>query len=172
VTGHQPNEALLEVLTGPLEASGVDLEGVEVSSAGRRRLVRIMVDKDTGITLDDVAEATQLVGAVLDASDVMGEAPYTLEVTSPGIDRPLVLPRHWRRNVDRLVKVEMTDGTSFTGRIKDAGETSATVVVDKADRLVAYDDVAKARIEIEFNRPRASKAASAADAVVGSEEKE
>ena len=134
MTGHQPNEALLEVLTGPLEASGVDLEGVEVSSAGRRRLVRILVDKDTGITLDDVADATQLVGGVLDASDVMGEAPYTLEVTSPGIDRPLTLPRHWRRNVDRLVKVETIDGTSFTGRIKDVGETSATVVVDKADR--------------------------------------
>jgi len=172
VTGQPPNEALLEVLAGPLEASGVDLEGVELSNAGRRKLVRVLVDKDNGITLDDVADATQLVGSVLESSEVLGESPYTLEVTSPGIDRPLTLPRHWRRNVDRLVKVQTVGGQSFTGRIKDAGEASATVHVDKADRLVAYADVAKARIEIEFNRPRPGKAAPAPDAATGSEEKE
>ena len=105
MTGQQPNEALLEVLSGPLGASGIDLEGVEVSTAGRRRLVRVLVDKDNGISLDEVADATRLVGGVLDSSDVLGESPYTLEVTSPGIDRPLEHPRHWRRNLDRLVKV-------------------------------------------------------------------
>lgn len=164
MTGHQPDEALLAVLTAPLEASGVDLEAVEISSAGRRRLVRVLVDKGTGITLDDVAAATRLVGDLLDSSDVMGEAPYTLEVTSPGIDRPLVLARHWRRNVDRLVKVQTVDGQTFTGRIKAADETSATVVVDKSERLVSYDDVAKARVEIEFNRPRPSKPAAEPEA--------
>jgi ribosome maturation factor RimP len=168
VTGLQPNEALLEVLSGPLEASGVDLEGVEISTAGRRRLVRVLVDKDTGITLDDVADATHLVSGVLDSSDVLGESPYTLEVTSPGIDRPLVLPRHWRRNVDRLVKVSTSDGGSFTGRIKQAGDVEATVDVDGTDRVVPYDHVSKARIEIEFNRPRASKGS----AEPGSDEKE
>jgi ribosome maturation factor RimP len=172
VTGHQPNEALLEVLTGPLEASGVDLEGVEISTAGRRRLVRVLVDKDAGITLDDVADATQLVSSVLDSSDVLGEASYTLEVTSPGIDRPLTLPRHWRRNVDRLVKVQTVHGQSFTGRIKHVGEAEASVEVDGADRTLAYDDVAKARIEIEFNRPRSSKPRPESDTLRESDERE
>ena len=172
VPGNQPNEALLKVLAGPLEASGIDLEGVEISTAGRRRLVRVLVDKDDGITLDGVADATQLVSGVLDASEVLGEAPYTLEVTSPGIERPLTLPRHWRRNVDRLVKVETVGGQTFTGRIADAGETSATLTVDKSKRLVAYDEVAKARIEIEFNRPRPNKASSPAGAAAEPEEKE
>lgn len=163
MTGPQPHEALLEVLTGPLEASGVDLEAVEISNAGRRRLVRVLVDKDSGITLDDVAAATHLVSDVLDSSDVLGESPYTLEVTSPGIDRPLVLPRHWRRNVDRLVKVSTADGGSFTGRIKQAGDSEATLDVDGKARVVAYDDVSKARVEIEFNRPRPSKGSAAPD---------
>jgi ribosome maturation factor RimP len=168
VTGQQPNEALLEVLSGPLEASGVDLEGVEVSTAGRRRLVRILVDKDGGITLDDVADATHLVSDVLDTSDVLGESPYTLEVTSPGIDRPLVHPRHWRRNRDRLVKVTTTGGATYTGRIKDAGDSEATVVVDGKERTVSYGDVSKARIEIEFNRPRSGGGSTGSS----SEEKE
>lgn len=168
MTGQQPNEALLEVLSGPLEARGVDLEGVEVSTAGRRRLVRILVDKDDGITLDDVADATHLVSDVLDTSDVLGESPYTLEVTSPGIDRPLVHPRHWRRNRDRLVKVTTTDGATFTGRIKDSNESEATVVVDGKARTVPYGDVSKAKIEIEFNRPRSAGGSTGSS----SEEKE
>ena len=89
---------------------GLDLEAVELTPAGRRRVLRVAVDKDGGVTLDDVAEATKEVSRLLDASDVMGEQPYTLEVTSPGIDRPLTLPRHWRRNAGRLVKVTTHDG--------------------------------------------------------------
>ena len=61
-------------------------------------MLRVAVDKDGGVTLDDVADATREVNRVLDGSDVMGEQPYTLEVTSRGVDRPLTLPRHWRRN--------------------------------------------------------------------------
>ena len=76
-----------------------------ITPAGKRRILRIAVDKDGGVTLDEVAEATREVNRVLDESDVMGEQPYTLEVTSRGVDRPLTLPRHWRRNADRLVKV-------------------------------------------------------------------
>lgn len=167
MTGQQPNEALLEVLSGPLGDSGIDLEGVEVSTAGRRRLVRVLVDKDDGISLDEVADATRLVGGVLDTSDVLGESPYTLEVTSPGIDRPLEHPRHWRRNRDRLVKVALVDGGSCEGRIKSVGEAEVTIDVGGVDRVIAYNDVSKARIEIEFNRPR-----PAGSARPGSEKKE
>jgi ribosome maturation factor RimP len=154
VTGHPPQQELLEALEEPLAQSGLDLEGVEVSRAGRRSLVRVLIDQDGGVTLDDVAEATHLVSEVLDTSDVMGEAPYTLEVTSPGTDRPLTLPRHWRRNTDRLVKVSTRSGDTFTGRVVATGDEQAQLDVDGTTRAVAYADVAKARVQIEFNRAR------------------
>jgi ribosome maturation factor RimP len=152
VTGHPPQQALLDVLEEPLAKSGLDLEGVEMASAGRRSLVRVLVDTEGGITLDDIASATHLVSDVLDRSDVLGEAPYTLEVTSPGIDRPLTLPRHWRRNAGRLVKVTLRNGDTFTGRVVDTADDGATLDVDGTKRRVGYPDVAKARVEIEFNR--------------------
>jgi len=152
VTGHQPQQALLEVLEAPLAKSGLDLEDVEMSSAGRRNLVRVFIDTESGITLDDIASATHLVSAVLDESDVMGDAPYTLEVTSPGIGRPLTLPRHWRRNIDRLVQVQLRDGDAFTGRVLEADDQRATLDVDGSKRAVVYPEVVKARVEIEFNR--------------------
>jgi ribosome maturation factor RimP len=155
VTGRQKADALLDVLAVPLESHGLDLEGVEVSSAGRRRLVRVLVDKDGGVTLDEIADATALVSDEIDANDVMGEAPYTLEITSPGVDRPLTLPRHWARNVDRLVKVKPVEGASYTGRIVSAGADAAQLDVGEARRDVRYDEVATARVEVEFNRRRA-----------------
>jgi ribosome maturation factor RimP len=75
----------------------IDLEAVKLTSAGRRVLLRVVIDADGGISLDDIAEVSRELSAKLDASDVMGETPYTLEVTSPGTDRPLTQPRHWRR---------------------------------------------------------------------------
>ena len=141
-----------EALVGPLAQQGLDVEAVEVTPAGKRRVLRVAVDKDGGVTLDDVADATRAVSEVLDSSEVMGEMPYTLEVTSRGVDRPLTLPRHWRRNADRLVKVTLGDGTSVTGRITTSDETSATLDVDGTSRVLAYDDVAKALVQIEFNR--------------------
>lgn len=148
----QTRDRLAEVLTEPLAANGLDVEAIELTPAGRRRLLRVAVDKDGGVSMDDIADATKEVSRILDDSDVMGEQPYTLEVTSPGTDRPLTLPRHWRRNESRLVKVTTTDGTTLTGRIRTSDEHSATLDVDGTERVVAYDDVAKARVEIEFNR--------------------
>jgi len=139
-------------LVDPLRALGLDVEAVEVTPAGKRRVLRVAVDKDGGVTLDDVADATREVSRVLDESDVMGEMPYTLEVTSRGVDRPLTLPRHWRRNEDRLVKASLTDGTSLTGRILSSDDAAVTLDVDGVRREVAYADVAKALVQIEFNR--------------------
>jgi ribosome maturation factor RimP len=141
------------MLRDPLDRSGLDLEDVEISTAGRRRLVRVLVDKDGGVTLDEIADATRLVSGLLDSSDVLGEAPYTLEVTSPGIDRPLSRPRHWQRNVDRLVKVRPRDGQPFTGRIVSADEDAVVLDGDGVRRQVDYASIAKATIEVEFNRP-------------------
>lgn len=152
MTTDQIRSRLAEVLTEPLAASGLDVEAIELTPAGRRRLLRVAVDKDGGVTMDDVADATREVSRLLDESDVMGESPYTLEVTSPGTDRPLTLPRHWRRNRSRLVKVTTKDGTTVTGRVLTSDEEAATLDVDGAERVVPLDQVAKARIQIEFNR--------------------
>ena len=104
-------EARLDAaLTDPLRALGLDLEAVELTPAGKRRVLRIAVDKDGGVTLDDVADATRAVNARSTPTTLMGEQPYTLEVTSRGVDRPLTLPRHWRRNRGRLVRVTLLDG--------------------------------------------------------------
>lgn len=151
----QTRDRLAEVLTGPLAATGLDVEAIDVTPAGKRRLVRVAVDKDGGVTLDDIAEATREVSRVLDGpegSEVLGEMPYTLEVTSPGTDRPLTHPRHWRRNQGRLVKVTFADKTMATGRITGSDDARAVLDVDGTPREVDYDDVQKAKIELEFNR--------------------
>jgi ribosome maturation factor RimP len=165
VSTEQTRDRLAGVLTEPLSAAGLDLEAVELTVAGRRRVLRVAVDQDGGVTLDDIAEATREVSRVLDSSDVMGSQPYTLEVTSPGIDRPLVLSRHWRRNRGRLVKATLTDGRVVTGRIVDSDDTRAVLAVtgDAAQhgrrrqpsveqQEVSFADVAKAKVQIEFNR--------------------
>ena len=155
-------------LFGPIEhdlaaavaPAGYDLEAIELTPAGKRRVLRIAVDKDGGITLDDVAEATRLLNEVLDASDVLGEESYTLEVTSRGVDRPLTRERHWRRNVGRKVKVALVEGGEVTARILAAGETSTTLEENlkgkKTKREVAYADIAKAIIQIEFKKTEES----------------
>lgn len=148
----QTRDRLAGVLTDPLLAVGLDVEAIELTPAGRRRLLRVAVDKDGGVTLDDIAEATRVVSRVLDESDAMGEQPYTLEVTSPGVDRPLTLPRHWRRNQGRLVKVSLSGGETVTGRITGGADGQVTLDVDGSERAVPLDDVAKARVQIEFNR--------------------
>lgn len=144
-------------LVDPLKGMDLDVEAVELTSAGRRRMLRVAVDKDGGVTLDDVAHATREVSRVLDESEVMGEMPYTLEVTSRGVDRPLTLPRHWRRNCDRLVKVARTDGTDLTGRITASDDTVVTIDVDGELHEIAYADITKALVQIEFNRQSEKK---------------
>jgi ribosome maturation factor RimP len=151
-TADAVREQIERELEGPLRALDLDVEAVELTPAGKRRILRVAVDGDNGVTLDDVADATRRVSEVLDGSDVMGEQPYTLEVTSRGVDRPLTLPRHWRRNADRLVTVTLTGGEVVTGRIGASDDSTVTLDVDGAAREVAYDQVAKALVQIEFNR--------------------
>lgn len=152
MTTDHTRDRLAEVLTAPLAATGLDVEGVDLSQAGRRRVLRVAVDKDGGVTMDDIADATREVSRVLDGSDVMGEHPYTLEVSSPGTDRPLLLPRHWRRNQGRLVKVALSDGRALTGRITGADDTAARLDVAGTEHVVPFADVAKAKVQLEFNR--------------------
>jgi len=151
-------DRLAEVLAPAVAPLGLELEAVELANAGRRRLLRVIVDADvddggaSGLTLDRLADATRVVSEALDAADAMGEQPYTLEVTSPGVDRPLTAPRHWRRNRGRKVAVTTTDQTRRTGRIRSVGETSVTLEVGGTEVELRYADIAKALVQVEFNR--------------------
>ena len=133
---------------------GLDLEAVELSQAGKRRVLRIAVDADGGVPIESITEATRELSEALDTSDVMGARPYTLEVTSRGVDRPLTLPRHWRRNVGRLVIADLVDGSRVKGRITAVDEDAVDVTVDGALRRLALEDVETARIEAELTRSK------------------
>lgn len=157
---------------GPIGELGLMIEDVAVTPAGKRRLVRIWLDRDLAglgpddetsvidpLSLDEVADATRVIGAGLDASDALGEAPYVLEVGSAGVDRPLTEPRHFRRNVSRLVEIRRIEDSAddaLTGRLVAAGPTDATVLVaatkNKPEtRLrIPYADIARAQVQVEF----------------------
>jgi ribosome maturation factor RimP len=150
-------------LLGPiLSRFALELEAVEIIPAGRRRLLRVVVDGDgpegRGPLLDDLAEASKALSVALDSSSVVGESPYTLEVSSRGISRPLQQPRHWRRNLGRLVEVTTTAGERYSGRIVASSDDAAVLEVEGQRREVALADVAKALVQVELNRP-ASEAA-------------
>ena len=155
-TDHTDPTSLENFLRPIVEQFGCDLEAADITPAGRRRLLRVLVDRDGGISLDDVADVTRAISKALDQEGVVdsfvGGGAYTLEVSSPGVDRPLTLPRHWRRNSTRLVAVTLTDGEKLTGRIKTASDDAAELDVDGTPRTVEYADVAKAKVQIEFNR--------------------
>lgn len=146
--------ALRELLEPVLNATGCELDDVVVVPAGRRSVVRVVVDRDGGISLDDVAAASRAVSTALDESDVLGDGPYVLEVSSPGVDRPLTEARHWRRAVGRRVRTSLRDGGPVTGRVLRASDEGAEVDVDGTVRQVSLRDVVKATIEVEFDPPR------------------
>ena len=136
-----------------LADAGFDVDDVAIRAAGKRSLVQVVVDRDGGVTLDDVADATRIVSKVLDEEDPVTGA-YVLEVTSRGVDRPLTSPRHWRRNAGRLVVATLRDGSTVAGRIQAADDEGAEVLVrDDEQARVTFADVAKAKIEVEFTRP-------------------
>ncbi len=142
-------------LTPIVTAEGFDLEAVDVQPAGRRRLVKVLVDRDGGVTLDHIASLTSVLSAALDDTNAMGEQPYVLEVSSPGVGRPLTLPRHWRRNATRLVTITLTDGEVVVGRIGSGDEVGVTlneVAGQSQARTVGFADIAEAHVEVEFNR--------------------
>src|SRR6202041_3766396 len=105
----------------------MDLESVRMSVAGKRRLLRIVVDGDQGVSLDDAADVSREISAMLDEADALGEVPYTLEVSSPGVDRPLTEPRHWRRARGRLVRVKVAGEGSVEGRVLAADADGVTL---------------------------------------------
>jgi ribosome maturation factor RimP len=149
------------LITPALHQAGYFLEDVNIVSPGQHRIVTVIVDGESGLNLDQVTVASKLVSELLDAAAFMGETPFTLEVTSPGIDRPLTLPRHFAKNVDRLLKVTKTDGLTVTGRILSNTENDVTLSVtekkDFKEVVVALADIKRATVEIEFNRKDGDK---------------
>jgi ribosome maturation factor RimP len=155
---HVPNElaSRLEPLVAEaVTTAGFDLDSLEVQQAGRRQLVKVVVDSDDGIGLDEVAEVSRKVSAVLDENEHVLASAYTLEVTSPGLDRPLTQPRHWRRAKFRLVRITPAEGAEYVARVGHAGQEAARVLAAGSLQDVAYTSVAKAVVEIEFKQPPA-----------------
>jgi ribosome maturation factor RimP len=150
-----------------LAAAGYDLEDLSIGRAGRRHIVRVIVDRDRGVSLDEVAEVSRAISEALDEAEastgdlIVGE--YQLEVSSPGVDRPLTLPRHWRRNIGRLVKVGVRVGGDRTpsagpaerqvvGRVVDADDARVVLDIDGERAEWSYADLRPGRVQVEFSR--------------------
>lgn len=153
---------LRELVEAVVSAAGYDLEDLTVVAAGRRRMLKVVIDSDDGVDLDEAAQVSRDLSELLDAldaADPMGAAAYTLEVTSPGIGRPLTLPRHFRRAQGRLLAITTTaDNAAVIGRVLAAQDDGVDLLVGVSGlepRRLSYAEIAKARVEVEFSAPSA-----------------
>ncbi|MCM2392898.1 ribosome maturation factor RimP [Streptomyces albipurpureus] len=152
------SERLRGLLEPLVSAADLDLEEIEVSRAGRRRVLRVIVDSEDGATLDACAELSRVISQQLDESDAMGDEEYVLEVSSPGADRPLTEHRHYVRAVGRLVRFQLDDSGELVARVLTVDDEGLDLEVPGVKgrkptaRRIAFGDIAKARVEIEFNR--------------------
>lgn len=149
-------DQISELISPALQQAGYFLEDINVVSPGNHRIVTVIVDGESALNLDQVTVASKLVSELVDEASFMGETPFTLEVTSPGIDRPLTLPRHFAKNVTRLLKITKSDGVVITGRITSNTDSDVTLSVTEKKEVkevtVALADIKRAVVEIEFNR--------------------
>lgn len=149
-------DSLLELLTPAVENAGFFLDEVQITSPGNHRTITCVVDGVKPLNMDEVTVVSRVISEILDASPVVGDEAFTLEVTSPGVDRPLTLPRHWTKNLTRLIKMTLNDGSVLTARLGEFNETHAKFVENIKGRMknheIAFADIKKAVVEIEFNR--------------------
>lgn len=169
MTARSPQRQRLQDLLAPVvTATGYELVDVSVSAAGRRSLVRVTVDGDAGIDLDAVADVSRVVSEALDDNDGAFAGPFVLEVSSPGVDRPLTEPRLWRRALGRLVSVTLGDnGEPSVGRVRELDQDGVTLEIDGTTSHYPWGQVGTGRVQVEFNRP--GSAPGAADELVGDE---
>lgn len=144
---------LFDVVESVVSRMGVEVEDLKRAKAGSRAVIRITVDGDgtsgRGLNLDEVAAVSQEISRVLDDTNVMGDAAYVLEVGTPGVDRPLVKPVQWRRNLGRLVTVTRTVGEALTARILGVDDQG----VQLSDGVsLDYSQITKAVVQVEMNR--------------------
>ena len=144
------NQQLKDVITAAITPSvttaGCYVEEVTITPAGKSRLMTIIVDSDAHLNLDQVTGVSRGISEILDVLPELGDAPFTLEVSSPGIDRPLTELRHWRKNLGRLVKIVLQNGETATGRIGSVEGDSVHI----NDIIYPIAEIKKAHIEIEF----------------------
>ena len=146
-------DSLETLVESTVTSLGLDLEALDLTPAGNKRVLRIAVDRDGGVGIDHITDATRALSEVLDSSDVMGEQPYTLEVSSPGVGRPLTEPRHWRRNEGRLVRLRLEgDDSSVDGRIGASDDTGVEILGRAGKTRYAYSDITSALVQVELNR--------------------
>ena len=150
--GPVADRRIAELIEPVIAGVGMDLESVRVTVAGKRRLLRIVVDSDHGVSLDDAADVSREISAVLDAGNELGNVPYTLEVSSPGVDRPLTEPRHWRRAAGRLVKVKVSGQGAVEGRVLAADPDGVTLDLAGTERRLGYGELGAGSVQIEFGR--------------------
>lgn len=155
-----PGSPIEPVVRDAVRDAGFELEALEEARAGKRRLVRVIIDSESGVGLDDITTVSRAVSGALDQRDELLAGPYTLEVTSPGVDRPLTQPRHWRRNRLRLVRVTLTDQGELVGRVGDCDDEGVTLLVAGAVRRVPYATLDRAVVEVEFSPPPAAEIAA------------
>jgi ribosome maturation factor RimP len=150
------SEKITELVQPAVEKAGFFLEDVHVVSPGKHRIVTCIVDGQTPLNLDQVTSVSRDISELLDSADFMDDAAFTLEVTSPGVDRPLTLPRHWQKNLNRLVKVVKLDGSVVNGRITSLEDAQVLLTEDIKGKskvhTVIFADIKRATVEIEFNR--------------------
>jgi ribosome maturation factor RimP len=149
-------DQISELVTPAVSDLGFYLEDVHVATPGSHRIVTCIVDGNTSLNLDQVTSVSRVISELLDEAAFMGETPFTLEVTSPGVDRPLTQPRHFAKNVDRLLKIIKLDGSEVTGRILSNTDTDVTLTVtvkkETIEQNVSLAEIKRAVVEIEFNR--------------------
>jgi ribosome maturation factor RimP len=144
-------QSIKDAITPAVDAAGYFLEDVHIASPGNRRVVTIVVDGSVNLNLDEVTAVTKVISAVLDV--FMDDSPFTLEVSSPGVERPLTLPRHWQKNLNRLVRSIMVNGEEVIGRVEAVHDESVCVIIESAHRVeLPYVEIKRAQVEIEFNR--------------------
>ena len=149
-------DQISELVTPAVSDQGFYLEDVHVATPGSHRIVTCIVDGDASLNLDQVTTVSRVISELLDEAVFMGETPFTLEVTSPGVDRPLTQPRHFAKNIDRLLKIVKLDGSEVTGRILSNTDHDVTLTVtvkkENLEQTVSLSEIKRAVVEIEFNR--------------------
>jgi ribosome maturation factor RimP len=149
-------DQISELVTPAVSDQGFYLEDVHVATPGSHRIVTCIVDGDASLNLDQVTSVSRVISELLDEAAFMGETPFTLEVTSPGVDRPLTKPRHFAKNIDRLLKIVKLDGSEVTGRILSNTDHDVTITVtvkkETLEQTVSLNEIKRAVVEIEFNR--------------------
>lgn len=151
----QPDSRLWKAIESYVGAEGVELDDIESRGHDGARLVRVIVDAPDSVTVDRLAELSRGLGRMLDEDDLV-QGKYTLEVTSPGLERQLRRPRHFVKAVGREVSVktnELIDGAKrHRGILESADDTTIVVALDGATRTIPLASVAGAKTIFDWEK--------------------